>query len=132
MDRALQALADPTRRRILDLLAEGELPAGELARHFPEISRPAVSQHLAVLREAGLVTERQEGRFRIYRLEAGPLREVWEGWLSRYQRFWEDRLAVLKHLVESDWEEEQRRGGKGKQNGGGPPCKGDGRPDGPG
>ncbi len=88
MERALQALADPTRRRILDLLAQGEMAAGEIAGHFPSISRPAVSQHLAVLREAGLVRERREGRRRIYRLEPEPLREIWEGWLSRYQRFW--------------------------------------------
>lgn len=105
MERALQALADPTRRRILDLLTQGDLAAGEIARHFPEISRPAVSQHLAVLREAGLVRERVVGRYRIYRLEPGPLRELWEGWLSRYQPFWEGRLADLQRLVESDdWE----------------------------
>lgn len=102
MDRVLQALADPTRRRILDLLAQGELPAGDLARRFPEISRPAVSQHLAMLREAGLVSERTEGRFRYYRLQPGPLKEFWEGWLAKYQRFWDDRLAALKQIVEAD------------------------------
>lgn len=107
LEKVLQALADPTRRRILDLLAQGELPAGELARQFPDISRPAVSQHLAVLREAGLVSERQSGRYRLYRLEPEPLREFWEGWLSKYQRFWDDRLAALKRLVESEeWEDE--------------------------
>lgn len=112
MDKALQALADPTRRRILDLLSRGELPAGDLARHFPGISRPAVSQHLAVLREAGLVSERQQGRYRIYRLEPEPLRQVWEEWLSKYQRFWEERLGALKRLVESEeWEED---GGDGR------------------
>ncbi len=107
MERALQALADPTRRRILDLLMEKEMAAGEIAGHFPQISRPAVSQHLAVLREAGLVSERQAGRFRLYRLEADPLREIWEGWLRKYQRLWEGRLLDLKRLVESEeWEEE--------------------------
>lgn len=106
MERILQALADPTRRRILDLLAEGERAAGEVAKAFPEISRPAVSQHLAVLREVGLVSERPEGRRRIYRLEPEPLRELWEGWLSRYQKFWGDRLATLKHVVESEVGEE--------------------------
>mgnify|MGYP000947234466 FL=1 len=111
----LQALADPTRRRILDLLAQGDLAAGEIAGHFPSISRPAVSQHLAVLREAGLVRERREGRRRIYRLEPEPLREFWEGWLSRYQRFWDDRLADLKGLVESEaWQ------GEGQSGDGGP------------
>lgn len=104
-------MADPTRRRILDLLSRGELAAGELARHFPGISRPAVSQHVAVLREAGLVSERQEGRYRIYRLEPEPLRQLWEGWLSKYQRFWDDRLAALKRLVESDFAEEETKDG---------------------
>ncbi len=114
LERALQALADPTRRRILDLLAQGEMAAGEIAGHFPSISRPAVSQHLAVLREAGLVRERREGRRRIYRLEPEPLREIWEGWLSRYQRFWDDRLADLKRLVESE-----EGNGEGQAEGGG-------------
>lgn len=107
MEKVLQALADPTRRRILDLLMPGELSAGELARRFPEISRPAVSQHLAVLREAGLVSERQEGRFRLYKLEPEPLREVWTGWLAKYERFWDDRLGALKRLVESEEMEEE-------------------------
>ena len=111
LEKVLQALADPTRRRILDLLVRGEMAAGDLARAFPEISRPAVSQHLAVLREAGLVSERQAGRFRMYRLEAEPLRAFWEGWLSKYQQFWDDRLAALKRLVESD----ERRDNHGDQ-----------------
>lgn len=104
VDKVLQALADPTRRRILDLLAGGELAAGELARHFPEISRPAVSQHVGVLRDAGLVSERQAGRFRMYKLEPEPLRILWDGWLSKYQQFWDDRLAALKRLVEEEME----------------------------
>jgi DNA-binding transcriptional ArsR family regulator len=105
MDRTLQALADPIRRQILDLLAMQEMAAGDIARHFPNISRPAVSQHLAVLREAGLVSERQEGRFRLYRLQPAPLRRLWEGWLQKYQRFWDDHLADLKRLVEEEeWE----------------------------
>lgn len=104
MERVLQALADPTRRQILDLLTQREMAAGEIARHFAQISRSAVSQHLAVLREAGLVSERQAGRFRLYRLEPEPLHEIWEGWLKKYQRFWDDRLLDLKRLVESDEE----------------------------
>jgi len=107
VEKVLQAIGDPTRRKILDLLAQGELPAGEIAKRFPGISRPAVSQHLAVLRDAGLVSERQSGRFRLYCLEPEPLRELWEGWLQKYQRFWEGRLLDLKRLVESEeWEEE--------------------------
>ncbi len=113
MERVLQALADPTRRRILDLLSEGDMPAGELAKRFPDISRPAVSQHLAVLREAGLVSERQEGRYRYYRLQPEPLREFWEGWLAKYSRFWDDRLSALKRLVESQNWEDEGDGGQG-------------------
>lgn len=113
VERVLQALADPTRRQILDLLAEGEMAAGQIAQCFPQISRPAVSQHLAVLREAGLVTERLDGRFRRYRLEAAPLQALWEGWLSKYARFWEERLLDLKRLVESEEEGEEPGGDQG-------------------
>lgn len=131
MEKALQALADPTRRQILDLLVAGELPAGEIARHFLQISRPAVSQHLAVLREAGLVSERQEGRYRLYRLEPEPLREIWEGWLQKYQQFWNDRLLDLKRLVESEEflaEEEGEDEDSGGADHRGRPQPGDDRP----
>ncbi|HXG36198.1 MAG TPA: metalloregulator ArsR/SmtB family transcription factor [Dehalococcoidia bacterium] len=99
-----EAIADPTRRQILDLLREGEIAAGEVARHFP-VSRPAVCKHLRVLRKAGLVQERRRGRHRLYRLNAAPLAEV-GSWLSRYEVFWGERLAVLKRLAE---EEEARK-----------------------
>jgi DNA-binding transcriptional ArsR family regulator len=77
-----RAVADPTRRAVLDLLAEGELAVKDLQPAF-SISQPALSQHLRVLREAGLVSERRAGRLRIYRLEAGPLADL-RGWLERY------------------------------------------------
>ncbi len=102
MDRVLQALADPTRRQILDLLAQEEKSAGEIAAHFPDMSRPAVSQHLSVLREAGLVHQERKGRLQLYRLEPNPLRELWEGWFAKYQVFWQDRLFSLKRAVEED------------------------------
>ncbi|MHB8573733.1 MAG: ArsR/SmtB family transcription factor [Dehalococcoidia bacterium] len=88
-----EAIADPTRRRILDLLAEGESPVLDLAAPFA-ISRPAVSQHLRVLREAGLVSERRVGRQRLYRLQAEPLAEV-DLWLRGYRRFWQQRIRAL-------------------------------------
>ena len=78
---AFEALADPTRRTIVELLAEGERSAGELAAEF-ETSRPAVSRHLRVLREHGLVSAREHGRRRLYSLEPAPLAELDE-WLSR-------------------------------------------------
>jgi DNA-binding transcriptional ArsR family regulator len=90
---ALEALADPTRRRILELLAEHERDAGEIAAHF-DVSRPAVSRHLRVLREHGLVHARAEAQRRIYSLDPGPLVEA-EEWLRTYRRFWENRLDAL-------------------------------------
>lgn len=102
MDRVLQALADPTRRLILDLLTRGEMSAGAIAARFPEMSRPAVSQHLAVLKEAGLVSQQKKGRHQLYKLEPHPLRDLWENWLSKYQMFWQDRLFALKRVVEEE------------------------------
>lgn len=91
--KALEALADPTRRTIVELLAERELSAGELAARF-ETSRPAVSRHLRVLREQGLVQARVEGRRRVYSLDPVPLAELDE-WLTRYRGFWTNRLGAL-------------------------------------
>ena len=92
-----QAISDPTRRAILDLLVRGERTVSRLAEPF-EMSRPAVSQHLAVLRRAGLVAERRVGRERRYRLRASRLQEAHD-WLVRYERLWRERLEALRdHL----------------------------------
>jgi DNA-binding transcriptional ArsR family regulator len=91
-------IADSTRRRILDLLAEGERPAQELGAPF-RISQPAISKHLAVLRAAGLVSQRQEGGRRIYRLEAEHLEEVFD-WVRHYERFWDAKLAALGRYLD--------------------------------
>ena len=91
--QALEALADPTRRRLLALLREGEVAAGELAVRFP-VSRPAISRHLRVLREAGLVRSRVEGRRRLYALDPRPLREL-DDWLEPYRDLWAQRLDAL-------------------------------------
>jgi DNA-binding transcriptional ArsR family regulator len=90
---AFVALADPTRRRIVELLADGEHSAGELAAQF-QTSRPGVSRHLRVLREHGLVRSREDGARRLYSLDPGPLAEL-DDWLSRYRGFWENRLDAL-------------------------------------
>ena len=90
---ALAALADPVRRELVDLLARGELAAGELAGRFP-VSRPAISRHLRVLREAGLVTARAEGKRRLYALDPRPLREL-DAWLEPYRELWAQRLDAL-------------------------------------
>lgn len=93
------ALADPTRRAVLDLLRAGTLPAGQIARSFP-VSRPAVSKHLGLLRHAGLVREYRRGRQRLYRLNPQPLKSV-DQWLSHYRGFWSAKLLHLKTFVES-------------------------------
>ena len=95
-----EAIADPTRRRILELLADGERTAGELAAAF-DTSRPAVSRHLRVLRDAGLVRWRGEAQRRIYRLDAGPLADL-DDWLDRYRRFWGDHLDALDRHLRKD------------------------------
>ena len=91
MQAALKAIAEPRRRRILVLVRDEELSAGEIASHF-EVSRPAVSQHLTVLREAGLVDERREGTRRLYRARPDGLSDL----RSFLDGFWDDRLAQLK------------------------------------
>jgi DNA-binding transcriptional ArsR family regulator len=93
-----EALADPTRRRIVELLAEDERSAGELAGQF-RVSRPAISKHLRVLREAGLVRVRGEAQRRIYRLEPEALGRA-EGWLARHRQFWQERLDALEAHLE--------------------------------
>jgi DNA-binding transcriptional ArsR family regulator len=91
--RAIEAIADPTRRRIVELLADGERSAGEIAAQF-DTSRPGVSRHLRVLRERGLVQVRGEGQRRIYSLDAAPLAEL-DSWLAHYRGFWTNRLDAL-------------------------------------
>jgi len=92
------ALADPTRREILNLLRSAERSAGDLADRFP-VSRPAVSRHIRVLRGAGLVNHRKEAQSRLYRLDPEALREV-DRWLDNYRVFWTARMQDLKRYVE--------------------------------
>lgn len=100
VDRGVfKALADPTRRAILSLLREGSQPVGSIAREFP-VSRPAISKHLRLLREAELVVETRDGRNRLYELNAGPLKEV-DDWLGYYRHMWQHKLRNLKRYVEA-------------------------------
>ncbi|MEH7274261.1 ArsR/SmtB family transcription factor [Neobacillus vireti] len=99
-----QAIADPTRREVLKLLAEKELPISEITSHF-SISRTAIAKHLQVLSEAELVSGRKVGREKIYRLHPEPLTEL-KRWLAFYEKFWENKLSILKHIVENP--EDQR------------------------
>jgi DNA-binding transcriptional ArsR family regulator len=94
---AFDVLGDPVRRRILELLAEGERPAGAIGAVVQDefgISQPAVSQHLRVLREHGFATVRPDGARRLYAVDPGPLRDV-DAWLDRYRRIWDQRLDAL-------------------------------------
>jgi DNA-binding transcriptional ArsR family regulator len=105
VEEAIRAIAEPNRRRILQLVTEKELSAGEIASRF-EITRPAVSQHLGVLREAGLVTERREGTRRLYSLRP----EGFDDLKSFLEAFWDEGLERLKEAAEL--EEGRRRRGR--------------------
>ncbi|HZN89450.1 MAG TPA: metalloregulator ArsR/SmtB family transcription factor [Myxococcota bacterium] len=97
---AYNALAEPHRRQILDLLRERERPVGELVDRLA-LSQPGVSKHLKVLRGAGLVTVRADGKRRLYALRAEPLAEV-DAWLARYRAFWSERLDDLQRHLEAN------------------------------
>jgi DNA-binding transcriptional ArsR family regulator len=97
-DEVFAALASPVRREVLKILLDGPRPVQELAEHF-EMRRPSLSEHLKVLKDAGLVSERRDGRFRYYSLEAEPLLDVAE-WLNPYERFWRERLGKLRDLLD--------------------------------
>ena len=95
-----QTIADPTRRKIFDLLMDRELPVNEVADHF-EISRPAISKHIKILHESGLVRIKQEGRQRICSAEGEKIREV-AAWANRYRAFWEGKLDVLESELKKE------------------------------
>ena len=97
-----RAVADPTRRAILDGLFTGPLTVNEIAARFP-VSRPAISKHLRLLRRARLVRQQRAGRRRVYHLEPAPLHAI-DQWLERYRLFWSARLLDLKDFVETGGE----------------------------
>ena len=105
-EATFQALADPTRRAVLDLLCRGSQPAGQIAQAFP-VSRPAISKHLRLLRRAHLVREHREGRNRVYQLNPEPLRAV-DSWIEQYRSFWTASLSNLKAFVEAEHAREQQ------------------------
>ena len=104
-EATFHALADPTRRAVLDLLLQGRRPAGQIAGAFP-VSRPAISRHLRLLRRAHLVEEHREGRHRFYQLNPEPLKAV-DTWLDHYRVFWRASLASLKTFVETEYAKEK-------------------------
>jgi DNA-binding transcriptional ArsR family regulator len=97
-DAVLRALADATRRAVFERIARKETTVGELVERF-DVSQPAISQHLKVLRSAGLVSLRRDGRFVYYRVNPNGLRPL-IGWIERYQAFWVEKLGNLKTLAE--------------------------------
>ncbi|MDX6399957.1 MAG: hypothetical protein QOF27_563 [Gaiellaceae bacterium] len=103
MEAALRAIAEPRRRRILELVGGRELSAGEIASHF-EVTRPAISQHLGVMKEAGLVNERRNGAQRLYRARPQGLAEL----KAFLDRFWDEKLEALQR--EAEREEKEKRG----------------------
>src|SRR5713226_8049815 len=109
MEAALRAIAEPRRRQILELVRERELSAGAIASQF-DVTRPAISQHLSVLKEAGLVDERRNGTQRLYRARPQGLAEL----KAFLDGFWDEKLEALQR--EAEREEEQKRGKRSKRN----------------
>jgi DNA-binding transcriptional ArsR family regulator len=99
LDAVFGALADPTRRAILAQLAQGDRTVGELAAPFP-MSQPAISRHLRVLEEAGLISRSRRATARLSHLDAEPLKDA-SDWLARYRRFWEERYEQLDELLQT-------------------------------
>ncbi len=95
-----QAVADPTRRKLLEMLAGKQLSISTLSKDF-SVSRTAITKHLRILESAGLVQSQKVGRERLYRLDAKPLQTV-HHWLAFYEHFWEDKLSNLKKVVEKE------------------------------
>ncbi len=107
---AFNAVAEPRRRQILDVLAGGERPVNDLVREL-RLGQPQVSKHLRVLREVGAVEVRDEGRRRVYRLNAGALRPIHD-WVSGYERFWSERFDLLDDVLEDLKREEGHDGAR--------------------
>jgi DNA-binding transcriptional ArsR family regulator len=118
VDEALRAVADPTRRAILRLVRDGELAAGEIAHHFSAMSRPAVSQHLRVLADAGLVDVRRDGTRRLYRWRPEGLRDA----RTFVEEMWSDRLTRLGAAAErEEWPQRTRAALRRRAENGGTP-----------
>jgi DNA-binding transcriptional ArsR family regulator len=102
LDPVWKALADPTRRGILDLLRVRPRTTTEIVESFPELSRFGVMKHIEVLREAQLVQTRESGRYRVNSLNAVPIRRIYERWVSRFEDVWANHLLRLKEAVERE------------------------------
>ncbi|MGH9845614.1 MAG: ArsR/SmtB family transcription factor [Blastocatellia bacterium] len=112
LDAVWKALSDPTRREILDLLRQGPRTTTEIVEAFPHLTRFGVMKHIDVLRAAGLIDTREEGRQRVNSLNAVPIRQIYERWVSRYEELWADKLLRIKEDVEKG--RSQKRGPRKK------------------
>ena len=112
LDPVWKALSDPTRREILDFLRDGPRQTTEIVDKFPQLSRFGVMKHLDVLREANLVSSRNEGRRRINTLNAAPIREILERWIGKYEAYWSNTLLRVKESTESDAATQKQSGKK--------------------
>lgn len=102
VDELFRALGDPTRRAIMDLLAQqGSLTVSQLSAHFPTLVRSGISKHLMALREAGLVHATKQGREQHYRIDAGAMRTLLAPWVQKYEQYWSDRLDRLRTAAEA-------------------------------
>jgi DNA-binding transcriptional ArsR family regulator len=102
MDPVWKALSDPTRRAILDLLRKGSKTTTEIVSAFPAMTRHAVMKHIDVLREAGLINTREDGRRRVNSLNAIPIRQIYERWIGPFSELWSSTLLRIKDDVEAD------------------------------
>lgn len=105
LDSVWKALADPTRREILDLLRAGPCTTTEIVEHFPHLSRFGVMKHIDVLRHAGLINTREDGRRRVNTLNPVPIRQIYERWVSGFEGLWASQLLNLKARLEAPREE---------------------------
>jgi len=101
-DRIWKALADATRREILDLLRDGPRNTTEIVEQFPKLTRFGVMKHIDVLRQAGLINTRAEGRRRVNSINVVPIRQVYERWVSKYEDLWASKLTGLKRSLEAE------------------------------
>lgn len=115
LDPVWKALSDPTRRSILDLLRKSPLMTTDIVEHFPHLTRFGVMKHLSVLRDAGLVQERWEGRRCINSLNVVPIRQIYERWVSGYEDLWVSTLSSLKQALENGADPEPDRGRRSRR-----------------
>ena len=115
LDPVWKALADPTRRSILDLLRDRPLTTTEIVDAFPHLTRFGVMKHLDALREAGLVNTREEGRQRVNSLNVFPIRQIYERWVSPFQEVWSSALLGIKELAEQKSPESERTSTRNKK-----------------